>query len=301
MNRQNFESKDRFPLSTQALAFMQEMILASANLARIGGDNYILSGCEITGNHAAAGVIVIDGEVMPFEGGTIVPTITIVEHVEHISANGLTFDKARVTRKARFASGTGTNYYPWANFKPLRTNRQLEEVKATIKYVDDEIAKIQAGGIPTGVIVMWSGTEASIPKGWTLCDGREFAPGKFTPNLSGRFIVGFNRQVKDYDQIGKTGGEKAVTLTEPQIPAHKHVYSDDLNAEQKFTLDENKYPEDKGGFPKKYANAREAESSADNSGRGTLFYTSHAGRNQQHENRPPYYVLAFIIKIDSQN
>jgi hypothetical protein len=39
--------------------------------------------------------------------------------------------------------------------------------------------------IPPGVIVMWSGSFASIPAGWKLCDGSSG-----TPDLRNRFIVG---------------------------------------------------------------------------------------------------------------
>lgn len=43
----------------------------------------------------------------------------------------------------------------------------------------------EAGGIPTGGIILWSGAIADIPSGYHLCDG---ASG--TPNLQGLFIVG---------------------------------------------------------------------------------------------------------------
>lgn len=39
--------------------------------------------------------------------------------------------------------------------------------------------------IPTGVIAMWSGSIASIPSGWALCDGQSGRP-----NLQGLFVVG---------------------------------------------------------------------------------------------------------------
>lgn len=281
MDKQNFESKDRFPLSTQSLSFMQDMIMASAQLALIGGDNYILSGCTVSGNNVSDGTIVINGEVMPFKGGTSVETITILEETIPVSANGLTFENARVRRYARFATGTGANYYPWANFKPLQTNKQLEEAKATVKYVDDAIAGIQAGSIPTGVIVMWSGSEASIPQGWVLCDGREIAPRVSVPNLSGKFIVGFNRVDKDYDSIGKVGGAKAVALGITEVPEHQHTVG---------------IKEDgRGGGGNYFA--------VDYNAGSTQVTTSPSGGNANgkadaHENRPPYYVLAFIIKID---
>ena len=39
--------------------------------------------------------------------------------------------------------------------------------------------------IPSGVIVMWSGSIDSIPEGWALCDGNNG-----TPDLRDRFILG---------------------------------------------------------------------------------------------------------------
>jgi hypothetical protein len=41
--------------------------------------------------------------------------------------------------------------------------------------------------IPAGVIVLWSGTIATIPAGWALCDGT-----LGTPNLQDRFVIGEN-------------------------------------------------------------------------------------------------------------
>src|SRR5262245_14075787 len=39
--------------------------------------------------------------------------------------------------------------------------------------------------LPSGVIVMWSGTIATIPSGWFLCDGTNG-----TPDLRDKFVVG---------------------------------------------------------------------------------------------------------------
>jgi uncharacterized protein (DUF2345 family) len=38
--------------------------------------------------------------------------------------------------------------------------------------------------VPTGIIVMWSGSDGGIPTGWALCNG-----GSGTPDLRGRFIL----------------------------------------------------------------------------------------------------------------
>lgn len=40
-------------------------------------------------------------------------------------------------------------------------------------------------GVPSGVILLWSGTIATIPQGWALCDGTNG-----TPDLRDRFVVG---------------------------------------------------------------------------------------------------------------
>lgn len=44
---------------------------------------------------------------------------------------------------------------------------------------------VQQNGVPSGTIVMWHGSVASIPTGWRLCNGQNG-----TPNLVDRFVVG---------------------------------------------------------------------------------------------------------------
>ena len=51
--------------------------------------------------------------------------------------------------------------------------------------------------LPSGVIVMWSGSLAEIPGGWTLCDGT-----KGTPDLRDRFVMGVGAS----KYSGTTGG-----------------------------------------------------------------------------------------------
>jgi hypothetical protein len=66
-------------------------------------------------------------------------------------------------------------------------------------------------GIPVGGIIMWSGSVASIPSGWTLCNGLNG-----TPNLQDRFVIaagsGYNP--------GDTGGSNDSTL-----PSHSHTFT----------------------------------------------------------------------------
>jgi microcystin-dependent protein len=126
------------------------------------------------------------------------------------------------------------------------------------------------GIIPIGGIIMWSGTIATIPTGWALCDGNSG-----TPNLRDRFIVGAGSAYSP----GNTGGADSVTLTTNQIPAHNHT----------TTID---------GF--RVANAAAAggvPSSVTGGNANAIFSMSNTGGSQAHENRPPYYALAFIMRV----
>ena len=61
-----------------------------------------------------------------------------------------------------------------------------------------------ATAVPTGVIMMWSGSVASIPSGYYLCNG---ANG--TPDLRDRFVVAAGSAYNP----GDTGGHDSVDLT----------------------------------------------------------------------------------------
>lgn len=119
--------------------------------------------------------------------------------------------------------------------------------------------------IPVGLICMWSGT--TIPSGWHLCDGTNG-----TPDLRNRFIVGSG----DEYTVGNTGGEKAHTLTIDEMPAHRHAISN--------------FPTGMGSIF--------AEGFRDAQGSRTTANTETTGGGQAHENRPPYYALAYIMKIN---
>ncbi|MEM9555735.1 MAG: hypothetical protein AAGC60_15885 [Acidobacteriota bacterium] len=70
--------------------------------------------------------------------------------------------------------------------------------------------------VPTGLISMWSGSLAEIPRGWVLCDGTEG-----TPDLRDRFILG----TAGSEEPGATGGVHAFSLTPEQLAEHGHAVS----------------------------------------------------------------------------
>ncbi len=88
-------------------------------------------------------------------------------------------------------------------------------------YTADQII---AAGTPSGCIAWWSGSEASIPSGWVLCNGSNG-----TPNLRDRFVVGAGGNYAK----GAYGGANTVTtsatitiaghaLTAAEMPLHTH-------------------------------------------------------------------------------
>jgi microcystin-dependent protein len=131
--------------------------------------------------------------------------------------------------------------------------------------IPDIYARI-AAIIPPGVIVMWSGTVA--PEGWHLCDGNDE-----TPDLTGKFIVGQSSIDGDFFEIGFTGGQKKVALTVEQLPPHSHTYND-----QQYDAT----PNGTSGWAKP--------------GSLKTGTSGSTGQGYFHENLPPFFVLAYIIK-----
>jgi microcystin-dependent protein len=115
---------------------------------------------------------------------------------------------------------------------------------------------------------MWSGSVASIPAGWALCNGQNG-----TPNLQDRFIVGAGSSYNPSD----VGGVASVTLTTAQMPAHNHSVA---------TRTYSSGGGGQGPWPFVGGPATTGGSISMNT----------AGEDQPHENRPPYYALAYIMR-----
>ena len=92
-------------------------------------------------------------------------------------------------------------------------------VKATSFQGDgSQLTNIET--IPQGVIVMWSGSIASISTGWALCNGNNG-----TPNLTDRFVIHADADAGGTNDVGDTGGSHTVTITEANMPSHRHNIS----------------------------------------------------------------------------
>lgn len=279
MNTANFKnSNNKYPLSTDTLDFMQKQIHLAYGLASLYGDNYIIT--QSTAD--TDGLIVVKGELMPLKG-TAQKYIAIKEISHDIEAGGQKFANARVERYA---------YYANISLNAYLTNK-FPIVDGIGKHL-----------VPKGVINMWSGAVGQIPTGWRLCDGTNG-----TPDLSGRFIVGYQSGSTDYGTIGQTGGEATHTLLTSEMPAHNHGGNNTTSSAgaHSHTLTMSFRGNDGNNHNNGTTIICSNEASTGSDSRGTSISSAGAhthtysvqrqGNNQPHENRPPYYVLAYIMKV----
>jgi microcystin-dependent protein len=152
--------------------------------------------------------------------------------------------------------------------------------------------------IPVGGIIMWSGSQ--IPTGWALCNGLNV-----TPDLRNRFVVGSGSSYS----VGDTGGTNSVTLTASQIPSHSHS-AGNLQTSSSGSHNHVLFGNDRGSnagqktAPGLFVDDAERAAQDTNTiqpagahTHGITGTTGSVGDNQPHENRPPYYALAFIMKL----
>ena len=163
-----------------------------------------------------------------------------------------------------------------------------------IRNKQDELQKqINDFKVPAGTIVMWSGSNQ--PNGWAICDGENG-----TPDLRGKFIVGLNTEDSDHNSIGKTGGKATFKLTENQLPEHKHMI-------ERAPIDDRNFTDGGGNENQILGLVGDSGSSNDHKGSGGNNSSSNpnnrgrwssiVGGSKPIENRPPFYTLAYIMKL----
>jgi microcystin-dependent protein len=154
--------------------------------------------------------------------------------------------------------------------------------------------------VPVGGIIMWSGQLADLAKleGWALCDGTNG-----TPDLRSKFVVGVGSSNPNATalgsgltahKIGDTGGEETHMLQGGEMPSHTHASMQGLGPSGGYLTQASQ-----AGF------SWLAEDSlrilgigkGDNSDNlGTPYQTGPNGGGVPHNNMPPYYALAFLMK-----
>ena len=139
---------------------------------------------------------------------------------------------------------------------------------------------------PIDGIILWAGT--TPPTGWYICDG---ANG--TPNLANRFVVGYGSSYP----IGATGGAETVTLSTAQIPSHRHTFSGTTSTDGEHTHTYTRAYNSGSAFSgslTRHGLQTATTSAAGNHNHTISGDTGYQGSSNSHENRPPYYSLAYI-------
>ena len=186
---------------------------------------------------------------------------------------------------------------PWQNAYAISSNTSAFTVSTT---VPQEWTNLVARDLPTssisgavvgstvpapgsapidslsiGSIIIWSGTIASIPASWQLCDGTNG-----TPDLRDKFVVGARQDFGGISMtsvsgsLTKTGGEARHTMTIAEMPPHTHSY---------------RY------FPAWYFSGS-TEIGA-KGGPDDNHQTGSTGGGQPFNVLPPYYALCYIMKV----
>lgn len=212
------------------------------------------------------------------------------------------------------ASGSGL-----VTFGSVTVQSDLRTKKLYIDGVD-----IEQKLTPLGTIQMWAGPVDKIPSNYMLCNGQaiscttyaelyailgttfntardkngytQAAPSVGTfrlPDLRQRFIAGYDSADSEYNNIANAGGEKRHYLQQSEMPSHCHNFDDYY------------YPEaiNSGKIYGSYKNlgGQYVGSHSTDSDNTCMLYKNHssdyAGGSSAHENRPPFYVLAYIIRV----
>lgn len=290
-----------FPVDCETFDYLQTNMHVVSILGNLAGDKAVLLGCEQTdnGRKRSEGYVFLctkehpEGEVLYWEGGTTTGGMYLRQETLPVTAQGYDYPQAYVRRS--LAPGIGEENYTWEDFHDAQSLPALE------KELDDmrqRLEKLQR--TPLGMVETWAGV--TVPDGYALCEGQQLKQSEYPdlyeaigsafnnatdcngrklsttagyfrlPDLRGRFVVGYNPIDGDYNKFGAVGGEKTHTLSVEELPAHDHGLFL-RNTGRRFT----------GGGS---ANALD-----EGSGR-----TDATGGGKAHENRPPYYALAYIMR-----
>jgi hypothetical protein len=176
-------------------------------------------------------------------------------------------------------SVTGTSTLTGNATAPTAANGTNNTQVATTAFVQNSLLNL----LPSGVIVMWSGSVASVPTGWSLCNGANS-----TPDLRDRFIVGAGSTYTP----GNTGGSaNAIVVSHTHTassvvtdPGHAHNYNDTVLQADYF------------GAGANASTATTSSTSSNVTGITVATTVNSTGSSATNANLPPYYALAYIMK-----
>jgi len=189
-------------------------------------------------------------------------------------------------------------------------------------YIRDNFAWLFENLFPVGAIAIWSGSIASIPSNWHLCDGTNG-----TPDLRNRFVIGAGstyavnatggsttKNLAHTHTQGNTGSESSHTHTQGNTgpeSAHTHLVSGETESDGAYASPHIEISSDYIRSVNTHTHKHTVNiTSAPGSSHSHTNPTTNAGSAHSHTNpttdsalsatqdiMPPYYALAYIMRI----
>jgi len=268
----DFSVLSGFPASSTMFKFQQEQMQQLEQLSLLGGNLFILSGCEDVAGIISDGWVCINGKVYPFVGGSVATKVIVTETVTNKNFFGGASNPFYRVPTAQFGvTGNPATEYTWSSFK--RNNpangvlARLEKVEQMLKPLMGYTVDISGTlTVVHGSWLFWGRPEAEIPTGWAEVTDADWR---------GRFPLLKDPSNVNYNTIGQLFGEANVTLTVNQLPPHDHPIPtvDDVENTSIGTISES-------SGTTNFSNDRRR--------------TGSTGDGQPHNNMPPSRVVIFI-------
>jgi microcystin-dependent protein len=164
---------------------------------------------------------------------------------------------------------------------------------ATTAFVTTAIATAVAAAVPSGMIMIWSGSVGSIPTGWVLCNGSNS-----TPDLRDKFVIGAG---STYAVNGTGGSANAVvvshthTATTASDGTHNHsVVGTKSDGYTIYGAD--KFYTVSSGGPSQFVDTIKTTGVLSAGAHTHSITVSTEGSSGTGANLPPYYALCYIMK-----
>lgn len=225
-------------------------------------------------------------------GGTITTSGTIA--VDATSSNTASKVVAR-DASGNFSAGTITGVHAGSIASSTTATTQVAGTNDTTIATTAFVATANSALIPVGVIVMWSGSIASVPTGWRLCNGLNG-----TPDLRNRFIVGAFQDVGGVANTTITGGNTTTGGSkDATLVSHSHTASVTDPGHAHTTTPSTSFLRASAGGngSNSGSNWRNDTLVVNSNTTGITVTNSTEGSSGTNANLVPYYALAFIMKV----
>jgi hypothetical protein len=225
------------------------------------------------------GVPLAGGLIYTYQAGSSTPLVTYTTNSGNIAnANPIVLDAAgRVPQEIWLL--TGYSY----KFVLQNANAVLIQTLDNI-YPILQNAPASAPAVPTGGIILWSGSTGSIPATWYLCDGTNG-----TPDLRNSFIVGAGSTYA----VNATGGS-----ADAIVVSHTHTATSVVTDPTHSHTIAGNFATFSGGGSSGANNSLGSATNTNTASTGITVATTNAtaGVSGTNANLPPYYALAYIMK-----